>query len=92
MGRKRVRGKEEVKISSFCFSIQGMSLLPYYHIREPGPISAFITQHFSPPRIYNSAILICFGDTRQSDSLSEIKFVLLENIYEQLIWQLCFRP
>lgn len=92
MGRKRRRGKEEEKIVSFSFGIQGMSPLPYYHIRESGPISAFITQHFPPPGLYNSAILICFGDTRQSDSLSGRKFVLLENIFEQLIWQLYFRP
>lgn len=45
---------------------------------------------FSSLGIYYSAILICFGDTHQSDSLSERKFVLLENIYEQLIHQLYF--
>jgi len=82
--------EEGGKIFSFCFRIQGMSLLPY-HIREPRPISAFITPHFPPPRIYVT-ILICFGDTWQSDSISERKFVLLENIYKQLIWQLYFRP
>lgn len=80
MGMKRRRGKEEEKTVSFSFCMQGISPLPYYHIRESGPISAFITQHFPPPRICNSAILICFGDTQQSDSLSERKFVLLENI------------
>lgn len=83
-------GKEETLSSCFC--IQGTSPLPYYHIRESGPISAFITQPFPPPRISNSAILICFGDTRQPAPLSERKFGLLDNISEQLIPQLHFRP
>lgn len=51
-------GKEE-KLSA-CFCIQGTSPLPYYHIRESGPIIPFITQPFPPPRISNSAILIYF--------------------------------
>lgn len=81
----------EGKIFSSCLHIQGMSLLPY-RITEPQPIGAFIIPHFPPPRIYNVTILICFGDTWQSDSISERKFVLLENIYKQLIWQLYSRP
>lgn len=86
------QGKEEEKKLSSCFCIQGTSPLPYYHIRESGAISAFITQPFPPPRISNSAILICFGDTRQPAPLSESKFGLLDNILEQLIPQLYFRP
>lgn len=92
MGRGRSGGKEVEKTPSSYFCIQGTSPLPYYHIREPGPISAFITQPFPPPRISNSAILICFGDTRQPAPPSERKFGLLENISEQLIPQLYFRP
>lgn len=92
MGRGKSGGKEVEKTPSSYFCIQGTSPLPYYHIREPGPISAFITQPFPPPRISNSAILICFGDTRQPAPLSERKFGLLENISEQLIPQLYFRP
>lgn len=92
MGRERSGGKEEEKTPSSCFCIQGTSPLPYYHIREPGPISAFITQPFPPPRISDSAILICLGDTRQPAPLSERKPGLLENISEQLIPQLYFRP
>lgn len=91
-GKEEEEGWGKEKIFSLCFCIQGMSPLPCCHIRESRPISTFITQHFPPPRIYNSAILICFGGTQQSDSLSERKFVLLENICEQLIWQLYFRP
>lgn len=88
--KKEKEGEGGRKIFSLCLCIQDMSLLPYYHIREPGPISAFITPRFPPPRIYNAAILICLGDAWQSDPISERKFVLLKNIYKQLIWQLSF--
>lgn len=92
-GEGKKRGwKEEEKTLGSCFCIQGTSPLPYYHIRESRPISAFITQPLPPPRISNSAILICFGDTRQPAPLSERKFGLLDNISEQLIPQLHFRP
>lgn len=84
--------KEEEQTLSSCFCIQGTSPLPHYHIREPGPISAFITQPLPPPRISNSAILICLGDSQQPAPLSERKFGLLDNISEQLILQLYFRP
>lgn len=89
---KKGAWKEEEKALGSCSCIQGTSPLPYYHIRESGPISAFITQPLPPPRISNSAILICFGDTRQPAPLSERKFGLLDNISEQLIPQLHFRP